>query len=594
MKNWIRWKGLMFFFCFVLFFSVVWFVFAPLFVEKVIEKYGTRIVGAKVELDDANLSFLSPGINLKRLQITNPDEPMTNAVEVADIGFTIDGLNLLKRKIIINEMNLDQVQINTPRKKSGAVRKKAVPISKDSTSEDLNKSKKKTVTAPSFKIPDVNEIIEKENLVSLEMIKDLDKDIKAEEVKWKHTLNEIPDKKRFNEYKKRIEKIKSSKKGGVSSILEGVGEASELREDIKKDLIQIEDMRKGFKADLASLKKRMDDIKKAPMADVRRLKDKYSISPKGIGNLSRLFLGPKIGEWTERALSWYKKAEPFLKRGEKDEKTRHKTVKPLRGKGVNVVYKEDSPLPDFLIRNANASLILKSGNMAGKINNITTAQDITRVPLTFIFSGDKLKEIQSVQIKGSLDHIVPVKSKDTMTVHIKGYHLHDITLSDQQKMPVDFKEGFMSLKLNSELTGEAVQVKAVANFESVNFAMKEKKSDSFFAQTLYSALSDINRFSLMVDVAGTLDNYKTDISSDLDQIMKRAMEDLVKKEREGLEKKLKSAVYAKLKKSSDDLNSNFDRLSLIENKLASRLDLGNDLSGSLLKKDNSKKFELPF
>ena len=229
MKNWIRWKGLIFFFCFVLFFSVVWFILAPLFVEKIIEKYGTRMVGAKVELDDADLSFLSPGINLKRLKITNPDEPMTNAVEIADIGFSIDGFNLLRRKVIINEMNLDQVQFNTPRKKSGAVRKKAVPISKD-----LTESKKK-ITVPSFKIPDVNEIIEKENLVSLEMIKDLDKEIKAEEVKWKHMLNEIPDKKRLNEYKKRIEKIKSAKKESLSAILEGVSEASEITEDKRRN-----------------------------------------------------------------------------------------------------------------------------------------------------------------------------------------------------------------------------------------------------------------------------------------------------------------------------------------------------------------------
>ena len=426
------------------------------------------------------------------------------------------------------------------------------------------------------------------------MIKDFDKEIKAEEVKWKHMLNEIPDKKRLNEYKKRIEKIKSAKKESLSAILEGVSEASEVSEDIKKDLIQIQDMRKNVKTSLASLKKRMDDIKKAPMEDIRRLKDKYSISPKGIGNFSRLFFGPKIGEWTEKTLFWYKKAEPFLKRGKKDEKTSHKTVKPLRGKGVNVVYKEDSPLPDFLIRNADASLILKAGNMAGKVDNITTAQNIIGVPLTFIFSGDNLKRIQSVEIKGSLDHIVPVKSKDTLNVHIKRYHLNDITLSDHQNLPVDLKEGFMNLKLNSRLTGETVKIKAVANFESVIFAMKEKKTDSFFAQTLYLALSDINRFSLVIDVAGTLDNYETNISSDLDQIMKTAMENLVKKEREALEKKLKSAVYAKFNRSYDDLSSNFDQLSLIDNELADRLDLGDDLSGSLWEKDNSKKFKLPF
>jgi hypothetical protein len=123
MKKWIRWKGLIFFFCFAVLFSLIWFVFAPIFVERMIEKYGTDIVGAKVELDDADLTLSPLGFVLKHLQITNPDEPMTNAVEIADIGFSLDGLNLLRRKVIIDEMNLDQAQINTPREKSGAIRK---------------------------------------------------------------------------------------------------------------------------------------------------------------------------------------------------------------------------------------------------------------------------------------------------------------------------------------------------------------------------------------------------------------------------------------------------------------------------------------
>jgi len=199
MKKWIRWKGLIFFFCLAALFSLIWFVFTPVFVERMIEKYGTDIVGAKVELDDADLTLLPLGFVLKHLQITNPDEPMTNAVEVADIGFSLDGLNLLRRKVVIDEMNLDQVQINTPRKNSGAIRKKTRKIS-----DDLKKRKDKTLSLPSLKIPDVNEILEKENLVSIELIRTLDSDIKAEELKWKRILNEIPDKEKIVTFRNKI------------------------------------------------------------------------------------------------------------------------------------------------------------------------------------------------------------------------------------------------------------------------------------------------------------------------------------------------------------------------------------------------------
>ena len=589
MKKWIRWKGLIFFFCLAVLFSLIWFVFTPVFVERMIEKYGTDIVGAKVELDDADLTFLPLGFVLKHLQITNPDEPMTNAVEVADIGFSLDGLNLLRRKVVIDEMNLDQVQINTPRKNSGAIRKKPRGIS-----DDLKKRKDKTLFLPSLKIPDVNEILEKENLVSIELIRTLDSDIKAEELKWKRILNEIPDKEKLNEYKKRIKKIKSSKKGGLSSILGGMSEAFEIKKDINNDLKQIQNAHREFETSLASFKKRMDEAKKAPLEDIRRLKAKYSVSRNGLGNLSRLILGPKIGEWIDRALFWYEKIKPALRRAKKDKKTGHETVKPMRGKGINVVYKENSPLPDFLIRNINASVKLKAGNIVGKIKNITTGQDILGIPLTFIFSGDNLKGVQSAEIKGTIDHIVPTKSKDTLNMRIKGYQLQDMNLSDQQEMPLTLKEGLMNLTLNSQLKGEAVKIKTVANFESVKFTIRGKKADSLFAQTISSTLSGITRFSLMVDITGTIDNYETDISSDIDQIMKKAVGNLVKKESASLERKLRSAVYAKVNGPSDDLKLNFSRLVSINNELISRLDLGKDALDSFGVKSNSRILKLPF
>jgi len=589
MKKWIRWKGLMFFFCFAVLFSLIWFVFAPVFVERMIEKYGTDMVGAKVELDDADLTLSPLGFVLKRLQITNPDEPMTNAVEIADIGFSLDGLNLLRRKVVIDEMNLDQAQINTPREKSGAIRKKPRGIS-----DDLKKRKGKTLSLPSLKIPDVSEILEKENLVSLELIRTLDSDIKAEELKWERILNEIPDKEKLDEHKKRIEKIKSAKKEGVSGILGGVSEAAEIKKDIDSDLKQIQDAHREFGTSLASLKKRMGEAKKAPLEDIRRLKAKYSISPAGLGNLSRLILGPKIGEWTDSALFWYEKIKPALNRAEKDKKTGHETVKPVRGRGINIVYKEKSPLPDFLIRDINASVKLKAGDIGGKIRNITTDQDILGIPLTFIFSGDNLKGVQSAEMKGSLDHIVPIKSKDTLNMRIKGYQLQEMTLSDQQELPLTLKEGLLNLAINSQLKGEAVKIKTVANFGSVKFATEGERADSLFAQTISSTLSDITGFSLMVDITGTLDNYETDISSDLDRIMKKAVGNLVKKESASLERKLRSAVYAKVNGPSDDLKLNFSHLASINNELVSRLDLGKNALDSFGVKNNSKIFKLPF
>ncbi len=91
-------------------------------VKGVIEGAGTRAVGAKVELDAADLSLFPVGLSLTRLQVTNPKTPMTNAVEVAKVRMGLDGLNLLRRKVIIEEMALEGLRLSTPRTTSGAVK----------------------------------------------------------------------------------------------------------------------------------------------------------------------------------------------------------------------------------------------------------------------------------------------------------------------------------------------------------------------------------------------------------------------------------------------------------------------------------------
>ena len=79
----------------------------------------------------------------------------------------------------------------------------------------------------------------------------------------------------------------------------------------------------------------MDEAARAPQEDLRRLTNKYSLSPEGLINVSQLLFGEKISGWANTALRWYEKLGPVLQRA-KERKRGAEVVKPLRGKGVNV------------------------------------------------------------------------------------------------------------------------------------------------------------------------------------------------------------------------------------------------------------------
>jgi hypothetical protein len=143
MKKWIRWQGLTFFAAILILLFAFWFLLVDALVKRLIEKSGTQMVGARVELAGANLSLFPAGLTLTRLQVTNPDEPMKNAVEIARISCKIDGLNLLRRKIIIEEMSVEGVRLGTARTHSGALPR----------APEWKPSRKGEPKTPSFGIP---------------------------------------------------------------------------------------------------------------------------------------------------------------------------------------------------------------------------------------------------------------------------------------------------------------------------------------------------------------------------------------------------------------------------------------------------------
>ena len=74
MTRGIRWWGLGVFGVLVVAIGLVWLLVVDGLVKAMIEDKGTAAVGAKVELDAADLTLFPTGLTLTRLQVTNPDE----------------------------------------------------------------------------------------------------------------------------------------------------------------------------------------------------------------------------------------------------------------------------------------------------------------------------------------------------------------------------------------------------------------------------------------------------------------------------------------------------------------------------------------
>jgi uncharacterized protein (TIGR03545 family) len=536
-------------------------------------------VGARVNIAEADLSLLPAGLELIGVQITNPDEPMKNVVEISKINTSIDSTLLLRRKVIVNEMALEGVRLDTPRKTSGALKRST---DKSSSQKPSPTGTSKSLSLPSFEIPSVKNILAKEELKSLTLISSFQKDIKAEKKKWEQALKELPDKKKFEGYKQRIKKIKSSQKGKLGGILSSAGEAASIQKEIKLDLKKIKSAVGGFKTKLATFENRFNQISRAPQKDIQRLKNKYSISPKGLANMSRLLFGAKLSGWVDKAIAWNDRLQPVLQRNAgKDNGP--VTVKPLRGKGVNVRFKEYRPLPDFLIQNVKANVVLKAGELTGNIKNITPDQNILGIPITFAFSGENLEKIGTIKLDGISDYVIPARAQNSVKLSVKKMAISDLVLSSDTKFPVSLKRALANVDVRAVLRGDNIKSNINATFSGVKLYSNPADKKALMSKVMSSALSGVKNFKATVDVNGTIENYDVDIKSDLDQVLKRSVGSIARKESAKLEAKLKQAVFAKVNGPLKDSKSNLGGFGSIGDELNKRLGSGTDLLGGGLK-----------
>jgi len=579
----IRWWGLGVFVALVGAMVLFWLLVVDGLVESTIEEQGTRAVGAKVELDAADVTLFPLGLRLTRLQVTNPDEPLTNMLEVAGMTMNMDGLQALRRKVIIPEMRVEGVQFGTARATSGAIEDQAAQR------EPTEKEEETKFTLPPFEVPDVQQILEQEDLETLQLIRTIQDDIQREKEVWKKRLRELSGKEEFAKYKKRIETLKDATKGGIDGVVGGVEEIKTIKQDIEQDLEKLKAARTELNEKVAWLKQRMAQARTAPQRDVQRLKEKYSLSPQGLANLGQTLLGKQIGAKLKKAAEYYEMLEPYLEGMESKSVPGEEKPKSVRGKGQDIHFAEHEPLPELLIRHATVSLQLDVGDLKGTIQNITPDQATLGSPLIYAFAGEQLKNLQSVTIEGTLDHRNPTQPKDTLYVKANDYGLQSIVVSTHPDWPVVLASGLADVTVSAELRGQAITATGNTELSSLVISAGKPDDPNPLTHALSEAVLDISSLSVQADVTGTLQDYNVQIQSELDRVLKNAAGKMVKNLSASFEKKLRAAISDKVTEPLKSLRGSLGGLDAIGGELTNRLTKENTLLKDLLKQGLPEK-----
>lgn len=564
MTKWIRWKGLIPFVIIVGLIAAFFVFFIDTLIKWSIEASGTSMVGAKVELQSAKFTFSPLGVRLRSLQVTNPDKPMQNIVDIDNIAFNLDGGNLLLRKVIIEEMTVDNVRLNTNRKTSGAIKKKAssmkkpTPGVKQSQSAGTGKNaaakeKAQDISMPAFATPDVKQILAREKLKTPELADKFKADTEKTKQEWQNISSQLPTQQRLDSHKQRLNNLKSTNTKDYKQLAIALKEIDSIRNDISSDIKQVNAAKHKISGDFKRLNGQLKELKNSPKEEYKRLLGKYSLSESGVGNISHLLFGDQAKEYTALAMEWYKKLSPYLERLKSEEEPEQ-----VRHKGVHIRFREDKPMPNFLIKTVRASVNIPAGKFKGRILDITSEQDITGKPTTLSFTGDKLSNNMSLLLTGQFNHIKPDNPVDTLIFKMKNYKLDDHQLVNTDDMNIFLKHARSDMNITAGRVKERIHANGKVHIHSIKYNNSASGNDA--AKLFLGAIDKTRDFNIIGKLTGTLDDYSTKVNSDLDDRIKGNLRAQFKQQKEKYKQELKRQVDDAVREPVEKAEQEFNQL----------------------------------
>jgi uncharacterized protein (TIGR03545 family) len=269
-------------------------------------------------------------------------------------------------------------------------------------------------------------------------------------------------------------------------------------------------------------------------------------------------------------------------------------VKPLRGKGVDVRFREYSPLPDFLIRQVKATVSTQGGDFEGKIENITPDQDILGKPLIFLFSGEKLNQLQSFRANGTLDHVSQLTSSDRVNLRLRGYQARHLVLAQSGAFSVQLAKGLADLDLRSVVSNDQIDAGLSAVLKSAQLEVGTPAESGPVFRAISSTLAGISNFSLDAKVSGNVNDYSIKLSSDLDRILKDSISGQLQGQIAKLEEELRADIAARVSVRLQQVKTGLGDLALVGDELEKRLQEFLSLQKDALFKKKPGGLPIPF
>jgi uncharacterized protein (TIGR03545 family) len=586
----------------IIFFLLIYF-FLDNWVESQIEDTGETVFGAKVEIENLKVSFFPLGIQWTKLQVANPYDTWTNLFETGNVKFELDANQLLRKKYIIETIEIYDLAIGSKRKTDGSLpeskRRKSTLLTAErtfkKTADDfINQIKQ---TTPIFDLAKLKGNFNPDSLIKILDIRTVSKldSIKQEILRaskqWDASINDFEtSKNRILEIESRIKAIDPAQLNNVQNITNAILTVDNSIKTIGDIKSTFENRYKSINNDITAIITSVDSVDDYVKRDFQHLKDMARLPSINTPSIAQLLIGNEMYQRVTDYLGYADIARQSVKKYQPEPEYE----KPPRFEGQNIKFPSPRAYPKFWIKQIIIQGGKKEGDLfigKGTIRNITDDQLTTGLPITIDVEGALTNE-RSVKISGLIDRRKDVPL-DEYSATLQGVPTAEIKLGKSDFLPTTIKNALMNSSIKLTLPGNSFDTNIDVKFSNLSMIF-ESEPKNIFESIVRQVLERVNSFGVNLRMWNTKSNIDVALSTDLDNQIAKRLQEVVGEELIKLQNHLKSKFDSFINQKRNEFNNFYqakisevkeqinyyqtlitDQLSFVENKkkeLAERLE----------------------